>query len=207
MADKDAIRSVWKRRAWRAAATLNAGVAVALTLLLVVLINALAARFSIRHDFSRARYYSLSAKTLGLLREVRQPIAITAVVATDFELFQDIRSLLREYEAATPRLKIRFVDPDRDLGETRNLARRYGLDEVNSLVLELGGRFAVIEARKMMDYNYWPLVEGRPKARMAFRGEQMLSTAIQGLLQPRLPRVAFTSGQGEGDVEQFNAAG
>jgi ABC-type uncharacterized transport system involved in gliding motility auxiliary subunit len=182
-------------------------VAVVLAILLVVLINALGSRFSIRHDFSRARYYSLSDKTISLLREVRQPIAITAVVETDFELFQDVRSLLREYEAASPRLKIRFVDPDRDLGEARNLARRYGLAEANSLILELGGRYAVVEARKMMDYNYWPLVEGRPKARVAFRGEQMLSTAIQGLLQPRLPRVAFTTGQGEGDVEQFTMSG
>jgi ABC-type uncharacterized transport system involved in gliding motility auxiliary subunit len=207
MADKDAIRSVWKRRAWRATAALNAGVAVILAILLVVLVNALAARFSFRHDFSRARYYSLSEKTLGMLREIKQPIAVTAVVESDYELFQDIRSLLREYQAAAPRLKIRFVDPDRDLGEARNLARRYGLAESNSLILELGGRYAVIEARKMMDYNYWPMVEGRPKTRVAFRGEQMLSTAIQGLLQPHLPLVAFTSGQGEGDVEQFSAPG
>ncbi len=207
MADKDAIRSVWKRRAWRAAATLNSGVAVGLAILLAVLMNALAARFSIRHDFSRARYYSLSDKTLSMLREVHQPITLTAVVKTDFELFQDIRSLLREYEAANSRLKIRFVDPDRDLGEARSLVARYGLAEANSVILDLGGRYAVIEARKMMEYNYWPMVEGRSKAKAAFRGEQMLSTAIQGLIQPRLPRVAFTTGQGEGNLEQFAMSG
>ncbi len=207
MADKDALRSVWKRRAWRAAAALNSSVAVALAILLVVLLNALAARFTFRHDFSQARFYSLSPKTLSLLHEIRQPIAITAVVESDYELFQDIRSLLREYGSASPRLKIRFVDPDRDLGETRNLARRYGLAESNALILELGGRYAVVDVRKMMDYNYWPMVGGRPKTRVAFNGEQLISTAIQGLLQPRLPLVAFTSGEGEGDIEQFTVSG
>lgn len=206
-ADKAAKHGIWKRRAWRAAATLTAVASVVLAFLLVVLVNALAARFPFRHDLSRARYYSLSDKTRGILAEIKQPIEVIALVQTDFELFQDIRSLLREYQAANPRLKVRFVDPDRDIGEARNLARKYSLAEANSLVLELGGRFAVVEGRKMMDYNLWPLVQGMPKAKVAFRGEQMLSTAIQGLLQPRLPLVAFTSGQGEGDVEQFTAPG
>jgi ABC-type uncharacterized transport system involved in gliding motility auxiliary subunit len=207
MAEETAKRSIWKKRAWRAAAALSAGATVALALALVVLVNLLSARFPIRHDFSRAGYYQLSEKTLSLLREVKRPIEVIALVESDFELVQEIRSLLREYEAASPRLRVRFVDPGRDIGEARNLARKFGLAEANSLVLEVGGRFAVVEARKMMEYNYWPLVEGRPKTRVAFRGEQMISTAIQGLLQPRLPLVGFTSGHGEGDVDAFGAGG
>lgn len=207
MADKTAIRSIWKRRAWRAATALNVGVSIALAALLFVLVNALAARFPVRRDFSRARYFSLSDKTRGLLREIPQPIEVTALLDTDYELFQDLRSLLREYEAASPRLRIRFVDPDRDLGLARSLARRYGLTDSNALVVEYGSRFAVVDARKMMDYDYWPMVEGRSKVRVAFRGEQMISSAIQGLLQPRLPLVFFTGGHGEGDIEQFNPSG
>ncbi len=207
MADKAAMRSVWKRRAWRTAATVSLWLSVALAIALVVLANALAARFPIRHDFSRARFFALSEKSRAILEQVKQPVTVTAVVETDFELYQDIRGLLREYAAANPRLAVRFVDPARDIGEARSLARRYGLAEANCLVLEMGGRFAVVEARKMMEFNYWPVVEGRSKTRVAFRGEQMVSTALGGLLQPMPPVVAFLTGEGEGDIENFSPSG
>ncbi len=207
MAATAAKRSIWKRRVFRAATALNVGVSVALAVALTLLVNALAARFPVRADFSRARYYSLSDKTRNLLRGLDQPLAVTALVETDFELFPDIRSLLRECAAAGPKLDIRFVDPDRDLGEARALARRYQLNESNVLVLERGGRMAVIDARKMMDYNYWPLVEGRAKTKTAFRGEQLIVSAILGLLRTTMPLVGFTMGHGEGDVDQFSASG
>ncbi len=207
MAERASHKNIWKRRAWRTAAAASAGFSVALALLLVVLVNALAARFPVRLDISRSRFYALSDKTRAILAEVKAPVTVTVLLETDFELYQDIRSLLREYAAACPKLVIRFVDPEREIGETRTLARRYGLPEANYLVFEAGSRFAVVEARKMMEYNYWPLIQGRKKARVAFRGEQMLSTALQGLLQPRLPLVAFTTGEGEGDIENFTPAG
>lgn len=48
-------------------AGLNAGTAVALAALLVVMVNYVAQRNYLRADWSRTRFYSLSDKTLSLL--------------------------------------------------------------------------------------------------------------------------------------------
>jgi len=207
MGETTAKRSIWERRAYRAATAANVVLSVALAILLAVLVNALAARFPVRRDFSRARAHSLSPKTCHVLRRLDQPIAVTALVETDFELFQEIRALLRASAAEGAMLRIRFVDPDRDLSAARALARRHGLTEANVLVLERDGRAAVIDARKMMDYDYWPLVEGRAKVRAAFRGEQLLTAAILGLDQSAPPLVGVTAGHGEGDLNQFGPSG
>lgn len=184
---------------------LNAGVALALAAGLAVALNILAARYPGRADLGRVQNYALSAKTLELLSRLPTEVQVTVFLSSEHELFREIRSLLKEYAYASDRVRVEYIDPHRDLAQSKALVLRYEVTDPEVVVLAAAGRQAIVPVKDFGEYDYIPMLSGRPRVMTAFRGEQVLSSALQGLLQAKKPVVYFMVGHGErrvGDYDQ-----
>lgn len=179
---------------------LNAGTAVALALVLVVMVNYLAQRNYWRGDWSRQRYYSLSDKTTSLLGSLSNRVDITVFFQADHAYYEDVINLLHEYTYASPLLRVERVDPNRNLGRAEELARRYQVTELNVVVFDSNGRTKVVRADDLMELDYQGVAQGQPPQASAFKGEQVFSSALQSITQERAPVVYFLRGHGERDI-------
>ena len=120
------------------------------------------------------------------------------------DVYEDVHNLLKEYEYASPLIRVEWVDPDRDLARTEELMRKYQVDQANVVVFDAGGRSKYVTARDIAEYDYSPVQFGQMPERIAFKGEQAFSSAIQSITESRRPVVYFLQGHGERDVDSFN---
>ncbi len=196
----EADQSIRRTTRRRLSLGLNAGAAVALAAILVVMVNYLAQRNYVRTDWSRTRFYSLSDKTASLLEGLSNRVDITVFFQPDHPYFEDVSNLLKEYTYVCPRLQVEFVDPNRNLARTEELARRYQVTELNVVVFDSMGRSKAVRADEVMELDYAGLASGQPPQASAFKGEQVFSSALQSITQERPPVVYFLRGHGERDL-------
>ncbi len=161
----------------------------------------------VRRDFSRTRKFEVSNQTREVLWNLGAPAKIILLfspssLATGSELFGDITALLREYQFLSHHyrdLTVEFVDPSRDPGRARDLQARYKLSgSENVLIVDYKDRNKVIPVPEMGEYDPSPVKYGEQPRLIAFRGEQVLTSALIGLVEPASnKKVYFLQGHGE----------
>jgi ABC-type uncharacterized transport system involved in gliding motility auxiliary subunit len=186
----------------RLLSNLNLFAAVILALIVVQLLNFIALRNPIRADWSQQKYYKLSSKTEELLHLLDRPVKVFVLFKKTNTLYPEIEHLLQEYTYASRNIEVEWIDPDRDISRTEKLSRKYGLSKSQVLIFEMDGKSKVVEEADIADYKL--LEGGRESVLSAFRGEQVFSSAIQGLWQGKTPVVYFLVGHGEGRVTDFD---
>jgi len=197
--DAEAKRDVRKKTWQRFAFGVNTGVALLLALLLVGLLNYLSFRHYKRYDFSARQFYHLSEKSLGVLSTVTQRMDVIVFFQPRHEAYADVANLLDEYRYVCPYLHVDFVDPDRDPARTKILAGNYGIDEPNVIVFDAGDHFQVVHAGDLVEYDYSRIQAGKLPEITAFKGEQVMTSAIQAAIRSDKPVVYFLQGHGERD--------
>ncbi len=179
---------------------LNSGTALLLAVVIVLMINYLSYRHYYRADWSRTQRYALSPKTIGLLESLESPVNITVFFQPGNVLYEDIHNLLREYQVHSSQLNIQWIDPDRDIALTEEMAVKYQVTEPNVVVFEYGERSEYERDDEIAQIDASSGVERI----LVFRGEQSFSSAIQGVVQQTSPTVYFLTGHGERDIESFD---
>jgi len=191
---------------------LNVIIQIALAAVAVVFINLAVNRWHPpRVDLTRNNYYRLSDKTEQLLKSLKAPVEVVVFFQPTSEdpltsrVFQDTQRLLKEYQSASRQLRIRYVDPDRDLIGAKNLAEKYGVKTLNVVVFAQDKRSKYVQVNDLVDLERSgnPFGGGRDRVR-AFKGEQQFTSAIQNVLDEKQPKVYFLQGHGEGNPEDFN---
>ncbi len=197
-------QAVWRRRCWRTWIGLNVTLAVLLAVALVGLVNAWSARRYVRHDISRNMLYELSEQTVRVLAALNERVDVWVFLSRGSPLFHDIENLLREYQAQSPWIRVEYIDPDRNLARTEELAQRFNLTEPNQLVFHSGDRYRVVAADEVMDYATDGAREGLPPQPSRFRGELVFTAALYHVTQAEAPRVYFLAGHGERRIDNYD---
>lgn len=161
-----------------------------------------------RYDFSRSHRFEVSNQTRQILWSLESPAKVIVYfspssTSTGSELYGDITALLREYQfLAHGRrdLTLEKVDPLRNPARARDLQAQYRFAGTeNVIIVEYGGRSTVIPVPEMGEYDTSPTQYGDRPRLVAFRGEQVLTSAFIGLVKPASNRkVYFLQGHGEG---------
>jgi ABC-type uncharacterized transport system involved in gliding motility auxiliary subunit len=185
-----------KIRRHRLIISLSAGAGLLLAAAVTLMVNYLSFRHYHREDLSAAQLYNLSTKTTGLLQSLETPVDITVFFQPGNVLYEDIHHLLREYQFRSGLLNIQWVDPDRDIALTEELAAKYDVTEPNVVVFESAGRSKYVRADEIAIIDASSGIEKIT----AFNGEQAFSSAIQAVVQKSIPVVCFLSGHGERDI-------
>jgi hypothetical protein len=177
-----------------------AGIVAAVVLAAVV--NVLAARHFTRWDWTRDRRWSLSPATLETLhsldaREVRVTLWVIAGEADPVE--GSLRQLLAAYDAATSRLDVHWIDPDRDAVQLVDLQRRFGLEAGRAEDGRVATDAIVIAAS---GDRHWFLTQAEmfeqsDDVHVKPREERALTQAIRSVLGGAKTRLCFTVGHGE----------
>ncbi|HEX6487928.1 MAG TPA: GldG family protein [Candidatus Dormibacteraeota bacterium] len=116
------------------------------TALTVVVLGALAflnvfASRGLQHvDLSASQLHSLTPKSRAVLAQLHSDLDVIAFAAPSDANRSTLMDLLNQYQDASSRVKVRFVDPNSDVAEAQAL----GVTSSGSLVLQYAGRRPVV---------------------------------------------------------------
>lgn len=119
---------------------------VLLVVAIVLLANAIGNSFFYRFDLTKDKRYTLSPTSLGIIKQVKEPLAIKIYMQGDLpaefkRLQQETKQLLEEFQAYNSDIAFEFVDPLEDKeNSTENVKTLYmkGLTPINITVDDKG---------------------------------------------------------------------
>lgn len=189
----------------------------ALLLLVVILINTLGHFFFYRFDLTQDKRYTLSATSLKLIKEIKEPLIIEVFLKGNFpgefkKLQSETQQFLQEFKAYNSNITFQFINPlenetDRDTVMASFLAK--GMLPVNVTINDKGKQtqevvfpwaLATYEGRTIKV----PLLKNNMGASTAQKVvssvqhlEYAFAHAIQTISKPKQKKIAVIKGNGE----------
>jgi ABC-type uncharacterized transport system involved in gliding motility auxiliary subunit len=158
--------------------------AYALTYILIVIAaivvaNVLADRYNKSYDSTANKRYSLSEQTAKIVKGLNQNATITYF--NQSTRFRDGKDLLEQYANLSPKVQIKYVDPDKD----PQVAREAGIRNFGTAIVQVGAKKE--EAKGMT--------------------EEGITGAFIRDLKSNARTVCFASGSGEHQLDDSNRDG
>jgi ABC-type uncharacterized transport system involved in gliding motility auxiliary subunit len=185
----------------RIAVASSATAGIILAVALAGMVNWLGYRHYVRGDWTSSKIYSLSDKTKNVLKGIKDDVRVVVLMTPSTPLFTETKELLSRYEAVSPRLKVEFIDPERDPLRTKQLAQEFGVSAANTVVFATGDRKKYVTSDQLADYDYSGMQMGQPPKLKGFKGEEQFTSAILGVVSPKVPKIYFVTGHGEHDPD------
>jgi ABC-type uncharacterized transport system involved in gliding motility auxiliary subunit len=145
----------------------------------VVVANVLADRYHKSYDSTANKRFSLSEQTAKIIKGLKQDAVITYFNRST--RFREGKDLLDQYANLSPKLRVKYVDPDKD----PEFAREYGIREFGTAVVQIGPKRE--EAKGMT--------------------EEGITGAFIRNLKSGARTACFTSGSGEHRLDDSNREG
>ena len=173
------------------------GAALVLVVCLVLMANWLGARHYQRWDWTSAKLYTLSEKSVELVRGLEAEVRIVVFMVPGSPLFDQAEELLERYAAESDKIVLEYIDPEREPLKTKALAEQFGITMADTVVFIAGDRTKYVTSEQMVEYDYSGMQQGQQPTVRAFRGEEEFTSAIQSLVISAVPKVYFVTGHGE----------
>jgi len=169
-----------------------------LVLGLVGMVNWLGARHYTRRDATKTKVYSLSPKSVSILDQLEADVHAIVFMTPASPMYDEVHELMDRYTAASDKITVEYIDPDRQPLRTSQLAEQFGITMADTVVFTCGERSKYVTSDKLaeMDYSGMGYGGGAPRMR-AFKGEEQFTSAILSLTSKRVPKVYFVTGHGE----------
>jgi len=192
-------------------------VAALLLAAIAAMTQILAGRHYVRGDWTRSSLYDLAPRTVSVLEALPRPVEATIFLypRRDSERARAIAGLVRELverckRAAGDRFMPTFVDPDRDPQRAEAASRRYGIGAYEmgqgAIVFSSGARAKVVTWEDLVEPELDEEGDVTPALR-AWRGEAAFVSALLTVTSDDPPRICFSSGHGEPDIESLEDGG
>src|SRR5581483_821624 len=156
-----------------------ATVYILVVLTAVVIGNVLANRYNKSYDSTTNKRYSLSEQTANIVKGLKQPATI--VYFDRSTRFHDGKDLLQEYKNLSPKVKVQYVDPEKD----PQMAREAGIRNYGTALVEVGAKRE--EAKSMT--------------------EEGITGAFIRDLKSNTRTVCFVTGSGEHQIDDSDREG
>src|SRR5829696_5679012 len=99
--------------------------AVLLIAALLAIVNYFGWKYHKRFDWTSSDLYTLSDKSKNVIRDLKRDIEFIVFLPPGDELYQPVQELMSQYTAASPRVKVRYIDPQRNPVEAQQLIQQY----------------------------------------------------------------------------------
>jgi ABC-type uncharacterized transport system involved in gliding motility auxiliary subunit len=192
-------------RRWLERSALSAGVLLAAALLAMV--NYLGYKYHGRFDWTSAKLYTLSEKSRNVLAGLDREVEILVLMSPASPLFPAVEELVDRYAAASPRISVELVDPERNPARAGQLLDRHREASPTSVVFVSGDDLRVVEEADLAEYDYGAMQYGQEPTVESFLGEQLFTGAILDLVEGRKPKILFVGGHGEARLDDYSPAG
>ena len=115
---------------------LNSLLMVVLFTSILVIVNFLAARHSVRWDLSENQNFTLAPQTHRVLRTLPREVKITVFTREKDPGYQAFKERLESYRQASTNLSVEFVDPEKQ----PKMAQTYGIFRTDTAIFESNGQ-------------------------------------------------------------------
>jgi ABC-type uncharacterized transport system involved in gliding motility auxiliary subunit len=184
----------------------------ALVSAILVLVNVIGFRRYERWDLTRDGLFTLSERSVALVRGLAQPVDVYVFMASGEPTFQDLQELLARYRAASDQIVTHFIDPDREPTKFRMLAEKFGVrvglqengqsEAELALLVVSGDKRWSITRDDLVEVDLDSLQAGAPEgAKVNVKTEQAISGAIVQVTSGRATTVCIAEGHGEWTLE------
>jgi ABC-type uncharacterized transport system involved in gliding motility auxiliary subunit len=171
---------------WSLADLAAAGLGVVLSLGVVLLLNFMGARYHYRFDLTAEKLHTLDSQTVELLDSVQESGKLVDVKTFSNELeAMRFKELMVEYRYRASNFSYEFVDPQKNALQVK----QYDIRQRGTSIVEVQADGAVRSER------------------ITEQTEEALSNAVSRALRARDLRICFTTGHGEGDLDQVDGPG
>ena len=181
---------------------LNVIVQIAVVIFIVGMVNYFSFHHFKRFDRTRDQKYVLSEQTKQVLGGLKKPVKAFVFFSSGSEVSVDIVTLLREYEyASKTKFQTEVVDPYKNLTRARTLQDKYkfGANE-NIVILDYEGKSKVVNAADMAEMDTSGMMMGQAPTLKAFKGEQVMTSALLELTEEKQSKMYVLAGHGEPEV-------
>ncbi len=175
---------------------INRSLQILFGVLLIAGINYLCLKYYFREDLTQRHLYSLSPETKAYINKIEKPLKIISTITpqTPGSLHKYVSNLLKEYEyegkaGNSQKIEVEFVDVYKERKKAEHLARTYGLQQSDIILVASDDRQIILLPSDIM--------KTEENVTMAFKGEQALTSAIVELTAKRKQRIYFLGGHGE----------
>lgn len=168
----------------------NALIFILIVLAILVVLNYIAFKRAVRLDVTQKGLYSLSDQTIKVLKNMDKGIEILAFfkeIGSDRTEFQDLMS---RYKTYSDKIKVRFVDPDKEPGVTA----KYDVTEYGTVVLANGDQNIKVRLTDLVSGN------------LVNNAEEEITNAIIKLSRGTRKTVYFLTTHGERDIKDDSEA-
>jgi ABC-type uncharacterized transport system involved in gliding motility auxiliary subunit len=186
-------------RSSRRSAGLQSILNLALVAAILIMANYVGFRHYVHKDLSQSQFYTLSPKTLDVLKKLDSPVTIyTYLNEQNGGQSEQITNLLKEYQQAGGKNIVEEkIDPIYDPARAAELQKELHFDGADHLVIfkykDHSPRF--VKQDDLFEMNPMTGAVG------AFKGEQQLTAAIIGLVEGKASKIYFTVGHGEHSIQ------
>ncbi|MFO0770042.1 MAG: DUF4350 domain-containing protein [Nitrospiraceae bacterium] len=167
------------RRSTRAGA--HSALVVMLFVGILIIVNFLAARHSVRWDLSENQNYTLAPETHRVLRGLPREVSITVFTREKDPGYQSYKERLDSYRQASHKLSVQFVDPERQ----PKVAQNYGITRTDTAIFESGPQ----------------------SVRITSPSEVEITGALIRVSKDSKKRILFLEGHGERSLEDKDRGG
>ncbi|MDR2462792.1 MAG: GldG family protein [Verrucomicrobiales bacterium] len=201
MSDKQPGKWQWK---------LNLFIGLLLVLALYVAVNGIAFKHYYRQNVLLASSYTkIGGQTVNLLKSLPEPLTIVNYVSANNDavtqlIANDVDTLLDEYayHGREGAVSVSRVDPYLNFDAARKLAEEYKLTtQENVLIISCKGRRRILSYGDLADVDTSQVGVGGAPRLESFKAEEMISSAIQSLVQGKRSKIYFLAGHGEYDPD------
>ncbi len=130
----EAVKAFSGRRSTRMG--MNSLLMVLLFSAILIIVNFLAARHSVRWDLSENQNFTLAPQTYRVLRTLPHDVKVTVFTREKDAGYQAYKERLESYRQASTKLTVEFIDPEKQ----PKLAQNYGIFRTDTAIFESGGQ-------------------------------------------------------------------
>lgn len=174
--------------------------AVLLVAALLAIVNYFGWKYHKRFDWTSSDLYTLSDKSKNVLKDLKRDVEFVVFLPPGDELYQPVQELMSQYAAASPRVKTRFLDPQRNPVEAQQIIQQYQISGYG-VVVQSGKDRRAIPSDSLAEMDFSGMEMGQAPTLSGFKGEQLFTGAILQLNEGRKPKVLFTTGHGERSLD------
>jgi len=174
--------------------TISGVVAVVLVIALTIMANWLAGRRYVRADWTSTQLYTLSEKTENIVSDLGEEIRVIVFMTPATSMYDQVHELLERYKAASDKITVEYIDPDKEPLKTRQLAEQFGVQVADTVVFAFGDRTKYVTSDQISEMDYSGIQYGQGPTMRAFKGEEQFTSAI---LHGEASTAAATGGAGD----------
>jgi len=186
--------------------TVSGVVAVVLVITLTLMVNWLSGRRFVRADWTTTQLYTLSEKSENILSDLSEEIQVVVFMTAATSMYDQVRELLERYKAASTKVSVEYIDPDKEPLKTTQLAEQYGVQVADTVVFVYEDRTKYVTSDQLTEMDYSGMQYGQAPKMRSFKGEEQFTSAILSLVAPEVPKVYFVTGHGEASLQSTGGA-